>query len=117
VLAAITTAACTTGDTGSIDLAASAAPPPAPPKKAAMPPPPKKTCATDMDCMGPKSHCDPARTVCVECASALDCTDPMRPACESDAGKCVECLMDADCTRDPMRTTCGPDSTCKPAPP
>jgi hypothetical protein len=110
---AIFAPACTTNETGSIDLAGSAMPPPMPPMKPPpMPPDPKKMgCATDMDCQGPKSRCDIAAAQCVECSSELDCTDPMRPFCEQDAAKCVECTNDSVCG---PGGKCGPDSTCKP---
>lgn len=105
--------ACTTSETGFIDLSvASVAPPPKAPK-----PPP--ACTADSECTDPKRpRCD-GRGSCVACLVDGDCRDPAKPICFTEGQEtastvpaapprytCVECSTDADCTRDPARALC-----------
>jgi hypothetical protein len=106
---------CTTGETGSIDLAISSASPrpmgAAKPPKMMPPPPPATTCTSDMDCEMPKPHCNATAATCAECVTDVDCPDPKRPLCVRDAGRCGECTTDAECA---ATQTCAPDFTCHP---
>ncbi|HVW30493.1 MAG TPA: hypothetical protein VHC69_34285 [Polyangiaceae bacterium] len=99
----VLTGACTTSETGVIDLAVASAPkPPAPPTMMMMPKPDTMPCMHDMDCMKATPRCDPTLGLCVECAMDADCADPHRPVCDLRTEKCVACTADAGCPMAPM---------------
>jgi hypothetical protein len=127
-LALVACAACTSSDTGSIDLYGPAYVTTTGPGKP--PPPPKPTpCARDADCPKGEPLCG-SLAVCVQCFTSTDCKDAKRPACLSQTGACVECdlvtacsdpgkplcdlasgsclecVSNADCTRDPAKGLC-----------
>jgi hypothetical protein len=113
---AVLAAACTTNETGSIQLAASAGPKPPKPPKPPMPPMPEMPCSADMECPKPMSHCKLSAGVCVECLKDPDCPDPRKPHCEVDGGMCVECPSRSPDSGCPKDDKCGPDPMCRPMP-
>lgn len=103
--------ACSTAETGFIDLGvASAAPAPKQP-----------ACTSDDDCTDSKRpHCN-AKGICVECLEDDHCSDPEKPHCSNGAadvslgpaaleGRCLACLDDADCS---SGEHCSKDGTCQ----
>jgi hypothetical protein len=76
--------ACTTRETGSIDLL----PSPSGSAKPGKPPP----CSTDLDCPGDPKHrlCRVDDGACVECLVSADCADRPEPVCDAK-GNCVPC--------------------------
>ncbi|HUB07415.1 MAG TPA: hypothetical protein VMB50_10450 [Myxococcales bacterium] len=56
-------------------------------------------CTSDNDCLANPDTgtgvCDTSTGLCVECATASDCTDPDSPFCVG--GSCGECGVDGDC--------------------
>lgn len=91
--------ACTTSDTGSIDLAPRSVPRcagvqcatglrcnPANGRCVA--------CLADADCTASRPHCQ--TFTCVECTTDAECAAPF-PVCSVTLGACAECEEDADC--------------------
>jgi hypothetical protein len=56
-------------------------------------------CLLNEDC-APEFSCNNALGACVECTFDPDCTDPDRPRCLSDEGRCVGCLEPGHCPDD-----------------
>jgi hypothetical protein len=75
LLGASSILACTSGETGSIDLAA------------------RSSRCTGVQCAA-GLRCHPSDGRCVACIGNADCTQA-RPICQ--AGRCVECASDDDC--------------------
>ena len=99
--------ACTTQNTGSIDLYYSAVPSAEPPPKPKPKPPPCPhesdgctACTKDDECEdSAKPRCDVGGGICVECLIDKDCKDVVgRPRCDAPTARCVECLVDGDCS-------------------
>jgi hypothetical protein len=99
--------ACTTSETGDIDVLPSALPSKKPPPP---PPPPPPACGGMMKCPTARPFCSVSMNQCVECLPDAGCMDPMHPFCDTLAGKCVECATNADCMGGMQ---CSPDGTCQ----
>lgn len=87
---ALGAAACTTSETGFLDLQAASVSPLA---SAGAPKPAR--CAADVDCPRAAPRCAPDGA-CVACLLDADCADPQKPYC-SASGDCVECTLDVEC--------------------
>jgi hypothetical protein len=87
--------ACTSRETGVLDLSPTGSA--SPPGDAAAPGEPIP-CTDDGTCSKPEPYCNQDLLVCVECLGDPNCSDGKKPRCLADESRCVECLESLDCT-------------------